>query len=382
MDGQNKYLTNTISIPIIGLSFEALQSEINVGDTEKATIESIFYRHCLSLEPTAKSNDLGRFNLICLRTESEALVEFIKTDIPVMWSLLPPTIALKFQEALQVTHPRLTTGFSGLPTGGTSILLEDPQSISSTSNADDNWTQPPDIQRPPRYVSVIYKDANIASPPITENTKATTRKSSSDKSQTTMQSESDISTLVSSIREEMNREFQAHTEIISALKDEIVQLRNSQNSSATSPPAPPQANTDIELLQAAEHQNIVESLRQEIKELRNAIPPSSPPLQDMANLITAIVENMVPLITAAVRQGLHEDSSDSLKRSRTGATPIHLRTSDLQPINLINSYPPPDSPPPKARLSPPNQTTFQHPIPPINQAAASEPAPRSEAMEE
>ena len=41
MDGQNKYLTNTASIPIIGLSYKALQTEIEVGDLGRATIESI-----------------------------------------------------------------------------------------------------------------------------------------------------------------------------------------------------------------------------------------------------------------------------------------------------------------------------------------------------
>ena len=39
MDGQNQYLTNTTSIPIIRMSFEALHNQIEVGDTGKATID-------------------------------------------------------------------------------------------------------------------------------------------------------------------------------------------------------------------------------------------------------------------------------------------------------------------------------------------------------
>ena len=194
MDGQNKYLTNTTSIPIIGLSFEALNTEIAVGESGKATIESIIYQHCLSLEPTAKSHDLGRFNLICLRTDTDALIEFIQTDIPQMWTLLPPEIANKFKEALQVTHPRLTAGFSGLSNIGTSVTLDDPQSITSTS--DSQWTQPPDLNRPPRYVSVIYKEDENTKTISYNGTNDNKSKNSSEKSQTTTPSESDLSTLV------------------------------------------------------------------------------------------------------------------------------------------------------------------------------------------
>ena len=91
MDGQNNiFLTNTTLIPIIGLSFEAsLKTDIAVGKLGNATIESIIYQHCLSLEPTTKSHNFNRFNLICLRTDTDVLLEFIKTDIPQMWTLLP-----------------------------------------------------------------------------------------------------------------------------------------------------------------------------------------------------------------------------------------------------------------------------------------------------
>ena len=338
MEAQNKYLTQTTSIPLIGLSFEALMTKIEIGETGQATIESIIYQHCLSIEPTAKTTDLGRFNLICHHDSTAPLLEFIKNDIPVMWTLLPPTIAHKFQEALQVTHPRLTAGYSGIVSSHSgSVILEDPQSVSSPP--DKQWMQPPDTRRPPRYVSVIYNTEGTDSEHTSRRTTSDIKsRTSSDKSQTTTQSASDLSTLVSSIREDMNRELQAHTETINALKQEISQLRST--------PAPSQSN--LATIQAAEHHNIVQSLRQELQELRQSIPSEhpKPSLNDISQLIASVVESMVPLITDAVRQGLAADN-DPIKRIRPlGSTPTQFRTSHLQPINLMESFTANSEPPP------------------------------------
>ena len=245
MDGQNKYLTTTISIPIIGLSFKALKTEIEVGKTGKATIKSIIYQHCLSLEPTAKSEDLGRFNLICSNSDTESTIKFIKQDIPIMWSLLPRAVANKFPEPLHVAHPRLTAGFSGAPIGtNNSITLEDPQSVGTNYTTETESTQPPSIQRPPRYVSVIYNEAK--SNPKIPNPSNNQSKTNLDKSHTTIQLESDLSTLVSSIREEMTKELQARTDLITALKDEISQLQKEKHPYTTRPNRNPDThnNTD------------------------------------------------------------------------------------------------------------------------------------------
>ena len=333
MDGQNKYLTHTTSIPLIGLSFDALQAHIDVVDSGKETVESIIYRHCLSIEPTAKTTELGRFNLICHKNDVDSVLEFVKTDIPAMWTLLPPHIAHKFEEALQVRHPRLTAGYSGGSTGtdiSANVVLDDPQSISS--NTDTQWTQPPNTRRPPRYVSVIYKadeyhnsDTKIHRPPTSDNK---SRTSSSEKSQTTTHSTSDLSTLVSSIRDDMNREFQVHTELINALKDEITQLRSS--------PSP----LRLQDIQKDEQENIVASLRQEIQELRQSIPPDppKPSIHDFSQLIASVVESMVPLITDAVRQGLKTDNEPTKRLRPTGSTPTQFRTGHVQPINLLASF--------------------------------------------
>ncbi len=366
MDGQNKYLTNTVSIPIIGLSFEALKTEIEVGNSGRATIESLIYQCCLSLEPTAKSTELGRFNLICPNTDRDTLLEFIKQDLPVMWTLLPTPVANKFYDTLGISFPRLTAGFSGQPSNNgnnSSITLDDPQSIGSNQTPDTIWTQPPAINRPPRYVSVIYRAESP--PPTPAFLPKNKHKESSDKSHTT-QSESDFSTLVSSIREEVNKELQAQTEIISALKEEITQLRKQ--------PAPINNTQDNTSINPA-----VEHLRQEILELRQAIVPHRPPIEDFSNLITSIVENMVPLITAAVRQGLERNPPEPSKRSRHGATPTNFRTTDIRPTNLLDSFTPTTTTPDDLLAQP---LSHNYPDNPDPSSPIISPARQSEYMEE
>ena len=121
-----------------------------------------------------------------------------------------------------------------------------------------------------------------------------------------------------------------------------------------------------------------------MQELRNAIPTGPSHVPDIALLITSIVENMVPLITAAVRQGLESDANDSSKRSRLGATPTHLRVGNIQPINLMHSYPPED---PNTELTPTDKALPRSPSPspspsPNKSAPTSSPALRSDDMEE
>ena len=87
---------------------------------------------------------------------------------------------------------------------------------------------------------------------------------------------------------------------------------------------------------------------------------------------------MVPLITAAVRQGLNQEPSEASKRSRTGATPTQFRGSDIQPINLMNSYP---ESPPHHPTDADNQKPDPNPLLAIP-ATNTTPAPRSEDMEE
>ena len=282
-----------------------------------------------------------------------------------MWTLLPPDIANKFDNALQISYPRLTSGFSGAsaPSSTNASMLDDPQSIGSTTTTT-NWTEPPEITRPPRYVSVIYKADNPIRPSFKTRDKNKIQ-FNSDKSHATTQSESDLSTLVSSIREEMQNEFKIHSELITALKDEISNLRQQ--------PIPTHGAAATPTQQPGSHapNDDVAALRKEIQELRQNIP-TQPSMQDFSTLITAVVNNMVPLITAAVRQGLDADH-DSIKRSRTGSTPTQFRTSQIQPINLLTTFtddalvpsPPTTVDQYQPSEAPPNPTMPTSPLTPI-----------------
>jgi hypothetical protein len=69
---QNKFLDETTLLPLVGISFEALDYKIRVlldENTHAETSEPISVRdligcHILSVEPTSKSDSLGRFNVI------------------------------------------------------------------------------------------------------------------------------------------------------------------------------------------------------------------------------------------------------------------------------------------------------------------------------
>ena len=327
MDLQNKYLTRTVSLPIVGLSFESLNTAIDVEGEGKKTIETLIYENCLSLEPTSKSHDLGRFNLICFQTDEKRLITYIETDFPMMWKLLPTAVATKFAEHLKVEYPRLTSGFTGVTnTGSNSVTINDPQSISnsvpSTSESDNQWTKPPKIRRPPPYVSVIYNET--ASQANRRNKNENKSRTSSTKSQTT----SDMSTLVSDLREVVAQEFKEHAQVLSTIRNEIAQLRQLHST-------PPANQTTISEIQAA-NKHEAEALRMEIANLetksnRNTLDNQTTDIQE---LVTKIVQNMVPIIITAVREGLTPTQHDHPKRSRIGTTPTNLK---ITPTNLMDA---------------------------------------------
>ena len=357
MDLQNKYLTLTSSIPIIGLSFEALATEIDVQGDGHMTIETLIYQNCLSLEPTAKSHDLGRFNLVCLKTEEKRMIEYIETDFPMMWKLIPTDVASKFVESLHINYPRLTSGYTGVTSDGSnnnSVIINDPQSISpsasSTSQADNPWTKPPKIKRPPPFVSVIYNETSSQTNRRNKNDNKS--RASSTKSQTT----SDLSTMVSDLREEVTKEFQEHTAILSALRDEIAQLRQLHSQ--------PTRTDIISEIRETQKQEVA-TLRQELESIKLYTPKDATPAvtTNLQDIVAKLVENMVPLIIEAVRQSLTPDQRtpdqhDHPKRSRLGSTPIHLQ---LAPTNLMDSYPN-DSELPETISTPPHSPSTTSPI--------------------
>ena len=330
MDLQNKYLSRTVSIPIIGLSFESLQSHIDVEGEGKKTIETLIYENCLSVEPTSKSQDLGRFNLICFKNDEQRLINYIETDFPMMWRLLPTDVATAFSENLKIDYPRLTSGFTGATNSNSphSVTINDPQSISQSANSnsesDNQWTKPPKIRRPPPFVSVIYNET--ASQAHRRTKTENKSRTSSTKSQTT----SDMSTLVSDLRDEVVQEFKEHAQILSTLRNEIAQLRQLHTA--------PVKDTILSEIKANNKQE-AEALRQEITALETQAH-NTKHTTDIQELVTQIVQSMVPLIITAVRESMTPAQHDHPKRSRIGATPTHLK---IVPTNLMNAYPP-DSP--------------------------------------
>ena len=347
MDLQNKYLTRTVSLPVIGLSFESLQNRIDVEGEGMKTIETLLYENCLSVEPTSKSADLGRFNLICFHTDESSLINYIETDFPMMWKLLPTDVASKFSDKLKIDHPRLTSGFTGVNVGPNSVTINDPQSISqsvtSQSESDNQWTKPPKIRRPPPFVSVIYNETASQTNRRTRNENKS--RTSSTKSQTT----SDMSTMVSDLRDDVAKEFKEHAEILSTLRNEIAQLRTLH----TTP-----VNDILSEIKAVNNQEVT-ALRTEIASLETKRHSNSTqPIADIQEIVTKIVQNMVPLIIATVRENMTPPiQHDHPKRLRAGSTPTHLK---IFPTNLMSAYPP-DSPMDTALPSDQNLSTSPTP---------------------
>jgi hypothetical protein len=84
---QNKFLEETVSLPLVGVSFEALDYKIEVlldadthaESTEPISAREILRRHVISVEPTSKSDTLGRFNFIVLKRKVDLVKAYLQT---------------------------------------------------------------------------------------------------------------------------------------------------------------------------------------------------------------------------------------------------------------------------------------------------------------
>ena len=137
--------------------------------------------------------------------------------------------------------------------------------------------------------------------------------------------------MVSDLRDEVTHEFKQHAQILSTLRDEIAQLRQIHTTQAVN-------ETILSEIKAV-NQQTAEALRRDITALE-AQTNTKKHTTDIQEIVTQIVQSMVPLIITAVRESLTPAQHDHPKRSRTGSTPTHLK---LAPTNLMNAYPP-DSP--------------------------------------
>jgi hypothetical protein len=103
---QIKLLNDTVPLPRVGVSFEALDHKINVlpnADThaesaEPISVRDILSRHVLSVEPTSKSESLGRFNFIVLKHKVDLVKAYLQTKPPSIWHELPDPIQAKFSD--------------------------------------------------------------------------------------------------------------------------------------------------------------------------------------------------------------------------------------------------------------------------------------------
>jgi hypothetical protein len=162
---QNKFLDETTSLPLVGISFEALDYKIQVlidEDTHAETSEPISVRdligrHVLSVEPTSKSDSLGRFNVIVHKRKLDMAKAYLQTELPAIWHELPEAIRSKFA-AKRIPYPRLTKGQDIGSSMSVMTSLSDLSSIDPRTGAVTNkWDKPPNLNpKPPTNIDALY----------------------------------------------------------------------------------------------------------------------------------------------------------------------------------------------------------------------------------
>jgi hypothetical protein len=154
---QNKCLDETVSLPLVGVSFEALDYKIEVlldadthaGSTEPISGREILRRHSISVVPTSKSDTLGRFNFIVLKRKVDLVKAYLQTESPSIWHALPEHIRTKFAEKW-IPHPRLTKGHNIGSTMSVMSTLTDLSTVDPRTGAVVNqWDKPPNLNPPP-----------------------------------------------------------------------------------------------------------------------------------------------------------------------------------------------------------------------------------------
>jgi hypothetical protein len=162
---QNKFLDETMLLPLVRISFEALDFKINVllnedthaESTEPVSVRDLLGRHVLSVKPTSKSDSLGQFNVIVYKRKVDMAKVFLQTELPPMWHELPDAIRSKFA-AKRIPHPRLT---KGQDIGSTMSVMSSLSDLSSmdprTGMISDQWDKPPSLNPvPPTNIDARY----------------------------------------------------------------------------------------------------------------------------------------------------------------------------------------------------------------------------------
>jgi hypothetical protein len=166
--GQNKFLDETTTLPLVGISFEALDYKIQVlinedthaETTEPISVRELIGRHVNSVEPTSKSDSLGRFNVIVYKRKVDMAKAYLQSELPSNWHELPEAIRSKFA-AKRIPHPRLT---KGQDIGSTmSVMLSSILELSSvdprTGVVTNKWDKPPNLNpKPPTNIDALYSN--------------------------------------------------------------------------------------------------------------------------------------------------------------------------------------------------------------------------------
>jgi hypothetical protein len=148
------------SPPLVGISFEAIDYKINVllnkdthaESTEPVSVHNLLGRHVLSVEPTSKSDSLGRFNVIVYKRKVDMAKAFLQAELPSMWH------EIQFAEK-RIPYPRLT---KGQDIGSTMSVMSSLSDLSSANPrtagvVTNQWDKPLSLNPiPPTNIDALY----------------------------------------------------------------------------------------------------------------------------------------------------------------------------------------------------------------------------------
>jgi hypothetical protein len=167
---QNRFLDETVSLPLVGVSFEALDHKIKVllnvdthaESAKPISIHEILSRYVISVEPTSKSETLGSFNFIVLFHKVDLVKAYLQTELPSIWHELPDPIRTKFA-AKHMPYPSLT---KGQDIGSTMSVMSTVTDFSTvdlcTSVTVNQWDKPPVLNPPPpSNIDALYSTQRV-----------------------------------------------------------------------------------------------------------------------------------------------------------------------------------------------------------------------------
>ena len=353
---QNVYLDTHSSIPIVGLSFASLTASVSLPgklpDKEsKVNMERLLLNTFVQIEPTAKSDALGRFNLIVETKDIENSLAFIKTEFEQLWQHLPIELRNHFADK-EIFFPRLTLGSTNQSTVMSRISDNLSHLKAAVMQGDESqWKKPPRIvKRPPLTISINYDypehhadhnaDLPMGMPNNPTQTKMDNKPTKKNKSKNSNHTNPTIDTqsIASSQSPSKTSEF---TDALSTFQDSITSLIEKQTKDTHALIAKQALETTIriETLAAdfaalkADHaetrsSSIPSTSKQQVMQstpdTSTTIPTSMDYQETIKLLIRSTLQEMLPLITEAVSCSLISLQDDEASSHPT-APPTELK---------------------------------------------------------